>query len=576
MLLVFNVVVILCGIGLMVAGGIAEYNVAKYLSKDVIELHAFVIFIIAFGGLLTITGIFGFVGACMKSVCLLTFYIILLVIFILGGIAAAIAGLILKDKVLDYVDKVLEETYRTYGDSVSKRVIDLVQKELECCGPDGTWPAYLQQPPPASCFSPSGDLYVESCVCALDDYLRKNILAIGVCAAIFAALNVLALIFALCGIGLIIAGGIAEYNVAMYLSKDVIELHAFVIFIIAFGGLLTITGIFGFVGACMKSVCLLTFVLNYVDKVLEEVYGTYGDPLSVKLVDLIQKNLQCCGPDGIWPVYLQQPPPASCFSPQGELYIDSCVCALDEYLRKNITAIAICGLIFTVLNILALIFAICVCMALKSEVNNPEVICDPLCGIGLIIAGSIAEYNVVTYLSNDVSNLHVFVICIIVFGVLLTIIGIFGFFGACGKNICCLTVYIMLLLLFTWGEIAVAIAGFVLKDKVLGYVDEVLWESYKTYRTGVSTNLIDLVQENLQCCGPYGHWPIYLGLAAPYSCFDKNGYLYGQGCVDALNNYIKTNIVVIAICALVFTVLNLLALIFAVCVCMALKRGDDV
>ncbi|OON15235.1 tetraspanin family protein, partial [Opisthorchis viverrini] len=298
-----------------------------------------------------------------------------------------------------------------------------------------------------------------------------------------------------------------------------------------------------------------------------EVYGTYGDPLSVKLVDLIQKNLECCGPDGIWPVYLQQPPPASCFSPQGELYIDvshSCVCALDEYLRKNITAIGICGLIFTVLNILALIFAICVCMALKSEVNNPEVICDPdlqiarelpgmasltcgykclqcmltalnllviLCGIGLIIAGSIAEYNVVTYLSNDVSNLHAFVICIIVFGVLLTIIGIFGFFGACGKNICCLTVVAS-----SMGHSAF----------------------------------------QLQCCGPYGHWPIYLGLAAPYSCFDKNGYLYGQGCVDALNNYIKTNIVVIAICALVFTVLNLLALIFAVCVCMALKRGDDV
>ncbi|GAA50200.1 cd63 antigen-like [Clonorchis sinensis] len=72
MLLIFNVVVILCGIGLMIAGGIAEYNVATYLSKDVIELHAFVIFIIAFGFLLTVTGILGFAGTCVRNACFLT------------------------------------------------------------------------------------------------------------------------------------------------------------------------------------------------------------------------------------------------------------------------------------------------------------------------------------------------------------------------------------------------------------------------------------------------------------------------------------------------------------------------
>ncbi|TGZ75362.1 hypothetical protein CRM22_000455 [Opisthorchis felineus] len=150
-------------------------------------------------------------------------------------------------------------------------------------------------------------------------------------------------------------------------------------------------------------------------------------------------------------------------------------------------------------------------------VFNVVVIC---CGIGLVVAGSIVEYNVVTYLSIDITELHAFVIFIIGFGSLLTIIGIFGFFDACGKYICCLSM--------------------------------------------------------LGCCGPYGHWPIYLGLVPPDSCFESQGYLYGLGCVEALNDYIQINIVIIAICALIFSVLNILALILAVCVCTALKRGDDV
>ncbi|KAG5453614.1 23 kDa integral membrane protein [Clonorchis sinensis] len=213
------------------------------------------------------------------------------------------------------------------------------------------------------------------------------------------------------------------------------------------------------------------------------------------------------------------------------------------------------------------------CLQCMLTVFNVIVI---LCGIGLTVAGGIAEYNVATYLSNNVNDLHAFVIFIIAFGALVTIIGVFGLFGACGKNICCLTVYIILLLVFTLGEIAITIAGFLLKDKVLDYVDKVLAESYKTFATGASTKVINLIQRELKCCGPYGQWPIYLGLTPPDSCFDSHGYLYGQGCVSALNEFIKRNIVIIAICAVVFTVLNLFALILAVCVCMALKRGDDV
>ncbi|KER24219.1 hypothetical protein T265_08065 [Opisthorchis viverrini] len=206
MLVVFNVVVICCGIALIVVGSIAQVQLKTYLTSEDAQLMAFVIFIIAFGCFLTVVGSFGFCGACKKNVCCLTMYIIFLVIFILGGVAAGIAGFVLKDHVRcelfcilvkEYVDKVLTQTYKTYNEEVSKKLIDLIQKDLGCCGPDGTWPPGLGQVPD-SCRDSSGLQYTQGCSAALDKFIEKNILAVALCVFLFALLQILALVFAVC------------------------------------------------------------------------------------------------------------------------------------------------------------------------------------------------------------------------------------------------------------------------------------------------------------------------------------------------------------------------------------------
>ncbi|KAG5453612.1 23 kDa integral membrane protein [Clonorchis sinensis] len=197
MLVVFNVVVICCGIGLIVVGSIAEVQLKTYLTSEDAQLTAFVIFIIAFGCFLTVVGSFGFCGACKKNVCCLTMYIIFLVVFILGGVAAGIAGFVLKDHVKEYVDKLLTQTYKTYTEEVSRKLIDLIQKDLKCCGPDGNWPQGLGQMP-ASCLDSSGLQYGQGCSAALDSFIEKNILAVALCVFLFALLQILALVFAVC------------------------------------------------------------------------------------------------------------------------------------------------------------------------------------------------------------------------------------------------------------------------------------------------------------------------------------------------------------------------------------------
>ncbi|KAF5402771.1 hypothetical protein PHET_03886 [Paragonimus heterotremus] len=105
-----------------------------------------------------------------------------------------------------------------------------------------------------------------------------------------------------CGIALIVVGSIAEVNLKKYSGTDDAYLHGFVIFVIAFGCFLTVLGIFGFCGACKKSVYCLTM---------------------------------------------------------------GCVDATEQFLKKNILAVALCVFFFALLQILCMVFAICVIQAIK-------------------------------------------------------------------------------------------------------------------------------------------------------------------------------------------------------------------
>ncbi|TPP60354.1 Tetraspanin [Fasciola gigantica] len=208
-LVMMNIVVAICGIALIVVGSVAEVNFKRYGTQDDVYLRAFIIFIIAFGCFITLVGIFGFCGACKKSVVCLTLYIIFLLILILAGLAAGIAGFVLKNKVKEYVTKSMTEAFDKYKDPPYQKIIDTIQKDvgflqstnllqfqLKCCGANGTWTGPGSTP--TSCQGSDGRFYTDGCVKNAQEFLKKNILIVAGCVFGFALIQILGIVFAAC------------------------------------------------------------------------------------------------------------------------------------------------------------------------------------------------------------------------------------------------------------------------------------------------------------------------------------------------------------------------------------------
>jgi hypothetical protein len=202
LLIIMNILLLLFSIALIVVGSIAEANLEKYGGKDMNNLRGFVIFVIVLGCYLFVVGIFGFCGACKKSVYCLTIYCILVGIFILAGIAGGIAGFVLKDKVKSSVNEVITEMFNRYSSDKSyKKIIDRVQKDLKCCGPDGTWPT-SQGTMPDSC-SENGVQHTAGCIDEIQKFFKKYILIVALCIFLFALVEILGIVFGVCVINAI-------------------------------------------------------------------------------------------------------------------------------------------------------------------------------------------------------------------------------------------------------------------------------------------------------------------------------------------------------------------------------------
>ncbi|CAL8092849.1 unnamed protein product [Calicophoron daubneyi] len=198
LLIIWNVILVLFGIGVIVVGSLALASLDKYGNSEENYLRAFCIFVIVLGCYLFVVGFFGFCGAVKKNTCCLTIYCILVGIFILAGIAGAIAGFVLRNKVKESVEKTMTQLYGTYSSNTdAQKLIDTIQKDLQCCGPNGTWPSG-QGNTPSSCNNDSGSQYTDGCTIKLEDFFKKYMLAIGLCLILFALVLIFGIVFAVC------------------------------------------------------------------------------------------------------------------------------------------------------------------------------------------------------------------------------------------------------------------------------------------------------------------------------------------------------------------------------------------
>jgi len=115
---------------------------------DIIFNLAFLLIIC--GGVIAIVSFAGCIGALRENMCLLKFYSFCLLLFFLLEMALAALGFIFPYKVSGFLEGTLsEELIQNYRDDLDfQNLIDLVQKDFECCGisKDGGYKDWSKNP----------------------------------------------------------------------------------------------------------------------------------------------------------------------------------------------------------------------------------------------------------------------------------------------------------------------------------------------------------------------------------------------------------------------------------------------
>jgi len=101
---------------------------------DIIFNLAFLLIIIGF--IVSFVSFTGCIGALRENMCLLKFYSFCLLMFFLLELALAALGFIFPHKITGFLEGTLsEELIQNYRDDLDfQNLIDLVQKDFECCG----------------------------------------------------------------------------------------------------------------------------------------------------------------------------------------------------------------------------------------------------------------------------------------------------------------------------------------------------------------------------------------------------------------------------------------------------------
>ncbi|XP_060066769.1 CD151 antigen-like [Ylistrum balloti] len=178
---------------------------------------------------------------------------------------------------------------------------------------------------------------------------------------------------------------------------------------------------------------------------------------------------------------------------------------------------------------------------------------------------------------------------LIAVGGLVSLISMVGCWGAITENKCLLGTYFTCLLLITLLQAAAAVLGFMFFDNVQSYPDkyvgDAILKSYSLEGKNLVTQAIDTVQEEFACCGynsplDWRHSETFNStvMAVPVSCCKNQNEplcnenvlptkIHMKGCKTKLVSWLEANVRVIASVAISVVVIQLMAMIFALCVC---------
>uniref|UniRef100_A0ABI7ZDW9 Tetraspanin n=1 Tax=Felis catus TaxID=9685 RepID=A0ABI7ZDW9_FELCA len=223
---------------------------------------------------------------------------------------------------------------------------------------------------------------------------------------------------------------------------------------------------------------------------------------------------------------------------------------------------------------------------------NPDLPSSQACAVGLIAVGVGAQLVLRQTIVQGATPGSLLPVVIIAVGAFLFLVAFVGCCGACKENYCLMVTFAIFLSLIMLVEVAVAIAGYVFRDKVMSEFNKDFRQQMQNYpKNNHTVSIVDRMQEDFKCCGAanYTDWesiPLMSKARVPDSCCVnvtqgcgisfKVKEIHEEGCVEKIGGWLRSNVLVVAAAALGIAFVEVLGIIFACCLVKSIRSGYEV
>ncbi|XP_052892363.1 23 kDa integral membrane protein-like isoform X1 [Anopheles moucheti] len=199
-----------------------------------------------------------------------------------------------------------------------------------------------------------------------------------------------------------------------------------------------------------------------------------------------------------------------------------------------------------------------------------------LCGIALIVIGAVSLVKLEELREiSDEYNIVAPSILLIVFGSIVFVISFFGCCGAIRESYCMTSTYSFFLILLVIAQIVIAVLVFVFVGDVTTAIKKGFERVFQNRDSPVNADLINSIQQNLQCCGKSSF--LDYGLSFPQSCCSTGGTApacvpFARGCLGRLSEFLDSAGNIVAWVSLGVAAVELVGLISACCLANAIRN----